>query len=120
MFTENGYKVYLVDEYNTSRSCLDGQEMENFRIRKNPRPWKNGTKFVYGLLRSKNVNNNKSKRVQKQVLFNRDLNGSLNIRLKAKLIINKKEIPPWLKRRKYFSCISSIQHPKGLYGDKSK
>lgn len=99
LFKNAGYTLYLVNEFNTSKkSFIDGGEMEKFRSRKNPKPWKHSeSRQVHGLLRSKNVpvNNN-----LKQVLMNRDLNGSMNILNKAKCIINNIPIPAYLCRTK--------------------
>lgn len=103
LFKKAGYNVFLVDEYNTSKmNHFTGDEMEKFRKRKNVRPWKNDTKVVHGLLRSKNVSNNESNsdinKRGKHILMNRDMNGSLNIRLKAYNWIHDIDIPSYLKR----------------------
>ena len=59
---------------------------------------KNGTiKERKGLLRYKNVAIND---LRKDVQFNRDLNGSMNIQKKAKNILMRKKIQPWLERPK--------------------
>jgi len=97
LFKNAGYKLYLVNEFNTSKkSFIDGNDMEKFRIRNHPKPWlKNTTKQVHGLLRSENVTLNNN---PKHVLVNRDLNGSMNILKKAKCIINNIDIPKYLCR----------------------
>ena len=97
LFKNAGYKLYLVNEFNTSKkSFINGNDMEKFRIRKHPKPWlKNTTKQVHGLLRSKNVTITNN---TKHVLVNRDLNGSMNILEKAKCIINNIQIPKYLCR----------------------
>ncbi len=103
LFRKNGYKTFLVDEYNTSKmNHFTGEEMEKFRKRKNVRPWKNDIKKMHGLLRSKNILKNKScNNVQgKHILLNRDLNGSLNIRQKAVCSLHNLELPKYLKRTK--------------------
>jgi nitrogen regulatory protein PII len=97
LFRINGYKVYLVNEYNTSRkSFIDGAEMEKFRKRKNPNPEKNGEDIlVHGLLRSKNGNE-----LCKNILMNRNFNGSMNILKKGECTLKNKEIPKYLTRPK--------------------
>lgn len=97
LFKNAGYKLYLVNEFNTSKkSFIDGNDMEKFRMRQHPKPWlKNTRKQVHGLLRSTNVTVNNN---TKHVLVNRDLNGSMNILEKAKCIINNIDIPKYLCR----------------------
>jgi hypothetical protein len=90
--------VYLVDEFRTSKiNCFNFQENEKFRKRQNPRPWKTNIVKYHGLLRSKSVPNSK---LDKQILVNRDLNGSLNIRMIGICHINKKKIPDEFNRKK--------------------
>jgi hypothetical protein len=97
LFRTNKYKVYLVDEYMTSKKLYrKGCEMEKFRKRGNPRPYKNNIQKVHGLLRSKS---GKNKSVQKNIIVNRDLNGSLNIQLKAYCTIFNKKIPQYMDRK---------------------
>jgi len=103
LFRKFGYKTFLVNEYNTSKmNHFTGEEMEKFRRRCNVRPWKNNIKKMHGLLRSKNIHNNKlCNNVQgKHILLNRDLNGSLNIRQKAICVLMKIALPNYLKRTK--------------------
>jgi hypothetical protein len=73
LFKRNGYKLCLVDEYNTSQKMYGkGDAMEKFKYNK-------GT-LVHGLLRNKltaGIPGIKSE------IMNRDLNGSLNIRMKG-------------------------------------
>lgn len=97
LFKKAGYKLYLVNEYNTSKkSFINGQNTEKFRMRTNPRPWKqNEIKQVHGLLRAINVTGNNN---PGYVLLNRDLNGSMNILKKAQCIINNIPIPKYLCR----------------------
>ena len=98
IFRNAGYKVYLVDEFRTSKiNCFNFQENEKFRKRQNPRPWKTNIVKYHGLLRSKSVPNSK---LDKQILVNRDLNGSLNIRMIGICHINKKKIPDEFNRKK--------------------
>lgn len=98
LFRKTGYKVYLVDEYKTSKiNHFSLQENEKFRKRKNPRPWKTNIVTYHGLLRSKSVPNSKS---DKQILVNRDLNGSLNIHMISLYHIQGKTIPIEFSRKK--------------------
>lgn len=98
LFRNAGYKVYLVDEFRTSKiNCFNFQENEKFRKRQNPRPWKTNIVKYHGLLRSKSVPNSK---LDKQILVNRDLNGSLNIRMIGLCHINNKKIPIEFSRKK--------------------
>ena len=90
--------MYLVNEFNTSKKLyLKGNELEKFRKRKNPRPYKNNIRLIHGLLRSKSVSNSNLGET-KNILVNRDLNGSLNIWHKARCIIENKKIPKYLQR----------------------
>lgn len=98
LFKQSGYKTYLVDEYNTSKkSHINGEDLEKFKKRENAKPYKKNITLVHGLLRSKSVPNNKSSKV---ILFNRDINGCMNIRIKALCSIHNKEIPIYLTRKK--------------------
>lgn len=92
LFRQNGFDVYLVDEFRTSCRCsvCEG-ECETFRECENPRPWKKGTKITrHGLLRCKTC----------KVLWNRDENSSNNIHKISKCAINKKLRPKYLSRQK--------------------
>ena len=98
IFSKAGYTIFLVDEYNTSCKCyFNGVDMEKFRKRGNPRPWKDNITTYHGLLRSKNVPNDKSNMIY---IMNRDFNASMNIRYKAFCYINNKELPSYLTRKK--------------------
>ena len=91
------YELYMVNENNTSKMCCsDGREMEKFRKRDNPCLWKNDSDLCHGLLRTKCVTNNKSTGT---ILINRDLNGSLNIHLKAVYSLNNKKLPSYFVRK---------------------
>ena len=95
LFRRNKYDVFLVDEYNTSKTChFNGNETEKFRKRVNPRSWKNDIRLIHSLLRSKSVPDNKS---EKSILIERDINASLNIRTKAVCILKNINIPEKLK-----------------------
>ena len=111
LFKTAGYKVYLVNEYNTSKkSFLNGENTEKFRYRRNPRPWKTDERKCHGLLRFKSVQENK---LCAHILVNRDFNGSMNILQKAKCILANKDIPEYLKRK--FSWVSSTLDHKSSH-----
>ena len=90
LFRQNGYKVYLVDEFRTSCKCskCEGGECENFMKRENPKPYKSREILVHGLLRCKNC----------KTMWNRDVNGATNIYKIAKNAILKKSRPKYLCR----------------------
>ena len=89
------FTIFNVDEYNTSKKCCKcGSNTEKFMKRKNPRPHKTNEILVNGLLRCENGSCGK--------YFDRDLNGSLNIR---KIALNE---------------INSIERPKSLQRDNKK
>jgi len=99
IFTKAGYNLFLVDEFNTScKCCFNGDDMEKFRRRNNPRPWKKDIMLYHGLLRSKNVLNNKS---DKHYILNRDFNGAMNIRYKAICHLENKKLPDYLSRKQH-------------------
>ena len=56
IFRRNGIGVFLVDEFRTSKACsiCAGGECVKFKVRPNPRPYKDGLIEVHGLLRCKN------------------------------------------------------------------
>jgi len=91
LFKKRGYPLYLVNEYNTSKKdFLTGQTTETFLKRADK---KANIRLVHGLLRLSNVPNNKPR---KNILLNRDLNGSMNILIKGKCILNNQKIPDYL------------------------
>ena len=104
VFRRAGYTVYLVDEYRTSKiDYVSLEETETFRKRKHPRPYSKATKqnkhnlrVAHGLLRSKTVPNNKPG--IKSRLWNRNLNGSLNINRIFRCNIENQEPPKIFKR----------------------
>jgi hypothetical protein len=53
IFRDNGYKLYLVDEFRTSCMCSICKEetgrCEKFQIRENPKPYKSGNILVHVL-----------------------------------------------------------------------
>ena len=71
IFRKAGYTVILVDEFRTSCTCFAcNGECETFRKCNHPKPWKKETTITrHGLLSCKNCSR----------LWNRDVNGSLNI-----------------------------------------
>lgn len=88
LFRQNGYELYLVDEYNTSCKCSKCEGGEKFITRKNPRPYRSGNILVHGAVRCKNCS----------AVWNRDVNSSTNIYRIAKNAINKKERSKYLFR----------------------
>ena len=96
VFTRVGYKLYLINEFRTSKMCfLNGEEMETYKKVRNPRPYRKGNITRHGLLRLKNVPKNKS---LEKLLLNRDLNGSMNILKIAKCIMEGKDRPSYLTK----------------------
>jgi transposase len=100
LFRQNGYKVYLVDEFRTSCKCsnCDGGNCEKFMVRKNPKPYKNNLKLVHGLLSCKNCCN----------VWNRDCNGASNIYKIAKSAIENKSRPNYLCRYKQSATLNDV------------
>lgn len=118
LFKSKGFKVYLVDEFRTSKMLFDepgikgkGIEMENFKSVKNPRPYRRGKRKMvksHGLLRAKLYTKFKSEftttsckgDIFTKILFNRNLNAALNILQKGMCVILGQKIPKWLTRQK--------------------
>ena len=73
VFRKAGYQVYLVNERYTSKRCYKCKDPEanctRFRRVPNPRPWKNNIVLRNGLIRCSKC----------KTLWNRDVNGALNI-----------------------------------------
>ena len=104
IFRDNGYKLYLVDEFRTSCMCSICKETgrcEKFQIRKNPKPYKSGNILVHGLLTCKKCSG----------VWNRDVNGTTNIYRIAKNAINRIERPKYLCRVKKDET-NKIENPK--------
>jgi len=101
LFKDAGYKLFLVDEFRTSKMSYlleneNNQEMKKFKYKVSPRPFRKGQSYLcHGLLRSKCILNDKP---GKHLLMNRDLNGSLNILYKAKCSLLNIPYPPYLSR----------------------
>ena len=92
IFRDNGYKLYLVDEFRTSCMCSICKEetgrCDKFQIRKNPKPYKSGNILVHGLIKCQTCLG----------VWNRDVNGATNIYRIAKNAINGIERPEYLLR----------------------
>ncbi len=94
IFRDNGYKLYLVDEFRTSCMCSickdENGRCEKFITRKNPKPYKSGNILIHGALSCKNCG----------AVWNRDVNSATNIYRIAKNAINGIERPKYLCREK--------------------
>lgn len=94
LFRQNGYKVYLVDEFRTSCMCSNCEDeegkCEKFMTRENPKPYKSGDILVHGLLTCKKCSG----------VWNRDVNSATNIYRIAYNVINGLERPKYLCRTK--------------------
>jgi hypothetical protein len=101
LFRQNGYKLYLVDEFRTSCKCskCEGGKCEKFMVRENPKPYKNNNIVVHGLLTCKKCSG----------VWNRDVNGATNIYKIAKNAIKKEERPKYLCRDKKETDIKTTE-----------
>ena len=91
LFRQYGYELYMIDEHKTSCKCSNcGNDNSKFMVRKNPKPFRNHTILVHGLIRCKSCNKP----------WNRDCNGATNIYKIAKTIINSQDRPNYLCRKK--------------------
>jgi hypothetical protein len=89
LFKKNGFETYLVDEFRTSCKCANCfGDCSKFRIRENPKPYKNNLQLVHGLLKCKTCLG----------VWNRDCNGSVNIWKIMKNTINGLGRPKHLLR----------------------
>ena len=98
VFKRNGYNIYLVDEYNTSKRMYEsGDEMERFKklVKRDNKGRTLETVLVHGLIRNKLTNDIPGVKTE---LMNRDLNGSLNIRQKGMRLFYNAPIPSYLSR----------------------
>jgi len=106
IFRDNGYKLYLVDEFRTSCMCSicknEIGRCEKFQIRKNPKPYKSGNILVHGLLKCKTCLG----------VWNRDVNGVTNIYRIAKNAINELERPKYLCREKKVEKLKKVVQKK--------
>jgi len=99
IFKEYGYELYLVDEYRTScRLYETGEELINVR---------NEHELLGSKIYNKVENMNEPCKEIKEmieetgirpIIINRDVNGSLNIRLKGMKILKGEEIPEYMRR----------------------
>lgn len=108
IFRDNAYKLYLVDEFRTSRMCSKCKKEEGkcdtFKKRKNPKPYKNGNILVHGLVKCKICLG----------VWNRDVNSATNIYRIAKNAINGFERPKYLSREKKRSVIKKDKIKKDI------
>ena len=108
LFRRYGYKVYLVDEYRTSKKCCNCKCVEegnciNFLKIASPRPWRREyTNLCHGLVKCKTCD----------TMFNRDVNSSMNIREITKMALENKSRPDYLQRNHPITKI--VTHKKGL------
>ena len=113
IFRDNGYKLYLVDEFRTSCMCSICKEetgrCDKFQIRKNPKPYKSGNILIHGLLTCKKCSG----------VWNRDVNSATNIYRLAKNAINGLERPKYLCREKKDENIK-VEKPKKVVQKKAK
>jgi len=99
LFRANGFKVYLVDEFRTSCRCSNCcGETAKFMVRTNPKPYKDNSILVHGLLRCKN---------ECRGLWNRDRNGSSNIYKICNNIVSGLERPLYLSRSQSETLITT-------------
>jgi transposase len=112
IFRDNGYKLYLVDEFRTSCMCSICKEetgrCDKFQIRKNPKPYKSGNILVHGLLTCKKCSG----------VWNRDVNSATNIYRIAKNAINGLERPKYLCRNNKDENIK-VEKPKKVVQKKA-
>ena len=94
LFRKAGYKVYLVNEFRTSRMCCNCKNengiCEKFLKINSPRPWKKTEEILcHGLVKCKTCN----------TMFNRDMNSCVNIRKIAMNALNNLKRPNYLSRQ---------------------
>jgi len=112
LFRQNGYKIYLVDEFRTSCKCskCEGGSCEKFMVRENPKPYKSGNILVHGLTKCKTCLG----------VWNRDVNGATNIYKIAKNVINKLERPKYLCRETKIVIDKEVNKIKKIKVSKKK
>ena len=108
LFTRAGYEVLLVDEYRTSCRCYgcQGGECVKFKNVENPRPWRRQERPMilrHGLLSCTNCKR----------LWNRDRNGSLNIRSCAMMALRGEPRPLYMLRTNKISETKSVLTAQG-------
>jgi len=92
LFRKSGFQTYLVDEFRTSCRCSKCEIgiCSKMMVRENPKPFRNGSIMVHGLICCKNGCG----------YWNRDTNGATNIYKIASNAIHNKERPSYLSRSK--------------------
>ena len=92
LFRKSGFQTYLVDEFRTSCRCSKCEIgiCSKTMVRENPKPFRNGSIMVHGLICCKNGCG----------YWNRDTNGATNIYKIASNAIHNKERPSYLSRSK--------------------
>ncbi|MEB3202793.1 MAG: hypothetical protein VKK05_08285 [Synechococcus sp.] len=112
IFRKAGYTVILVDEFRTSCTCFAcNGECETFRKCNNPKPWKKDTIITrHGLLSCKNCSR----------LWNRDVNGSLNIHRIVTETLEGKGRPFALTRGTQKGCALISGATSATSGDKTE
>ena len=90
LFRKAGYKVYLVDEFRTSKKCSACEigVCSKFRWIDNPRPYRDGRILCHGLVKCNTCAR----------LWNRDRNAASNIWKIARNAINGQDRPTYLQR----------------------
>ena len=88
LFRKAGYKVFLVDEFRTSRRCSEHGVCSTFRKCDNPRPYRQGRILRHGLVKCSTCSR----------LWNRDVNAASNIWKVAKNAILGLPRPDYLQR----------------------
>jgi hypothetical protein len=98
IFKKNGYTVHLVNEaYTSKRLYDDGRELIKCRNKRTPLALKMLTEEE--MESKKSISKYNVWKSKSPEIISRDLNGSLNILLKGKCIINKEDIPEYLKHK---------------------
>jgi transposase len=90
LFRKAGFQTYLVDEFRTSCRCSKCEIgiCKKTMVMENPRPYRNGSVLVHGLIRCKNGCG----------YWNRDTNGATNIYKISYNATNNKARPNYLSR----------------------
>jgi hypothetical protein len=101
LFKKSGYKIYLVNEYNTScKLNKTGEDLIKCRETRTPLALEMLTEKTKDSKLKKTAKRSPYKSIE---IISRDLNGSLNILIKGRCILENKEIPEYMdikKRRK--------------------
>ena len=104
LFRKAGFQTYLVDEFRTSCRCSKCEVgiCKKTMVVENPRPYRNGSILVHGLIRCKNGCG----------YWNRDTNGATNIYRIAYNAINNKARPSYLSRSNLSGNFEEFPKPK--------